>query len=238
MLLPSATLSGARACGSSSTTFDSFILLVIPRQLRDDGEQQPARRGAGDLPHARGRLRPASSTPSRWSSKSSRSPQPTSTTGELTDVLVVSTAWAPYIFPGMGNYSAIRAVRVLRALRTVNRIRRLNGSSARCSPPSPSFTTSLLLPLWDHRRHPLLRQALQPLHRCRRSCPSSPTTMTARSARLTRTVLRVVMNPSVTRPSGHLHDLRNPRRRALPQPAHRRRVYQLQTPILSPSTRR
>ena len=40
----------------------------------------------------------------------------------LLDVLVVSTAWAPYIFPGMGNYSAIRAVRVLRALRTVNRI--------------------------------------------------------------------------------------------------------------------
>ena len=35
---------------------------------------------------------------------------------------VVSTAWAPLLFPGVGNYSAIRAVRVLRALRTVNRI--------------------------------------------------------------------------------------------------------------------
>ena len=40
----------------------------------------------------------------------------------LLDVIVVTTAWAPYIFPHMGNYSAIRAVRVLRALRTVNRI--------------------------------------------------------------------------------------------------------------------
>ena len=40
----------------------------------------------------------------------------------LVDVIVVSTAWAPYLFPGMGNYSAVRAVRVLRALRTVNRI--------------------------------------------------------------------------------------------------------------------
>ena len=38
------------------------------------------------------------------------------------DVVVVSTAWAPYIIPGVGNYSAIRAVRVLRALRTVNRV--------------------------------------------------------------------------------------------------------------------
>ena len=40
----------------------------------------------------------------------------------LLDVVVVSTAWAPYIFPGLGNYGAIRAVRVLRALRTVNRV--------------------------------------------------------------------------------------------------------------------
>ena len=40
----------------------------------------------------------------------------------LLDVVVVSTAWAPYLFPKMGNYSAIRAIRVLRALRTVNRI--------------------------------------------------------------------------------------------------------------------
>ena len=40
----------------------------------------------------------------------------------LLDVTVVSTAWAPYIFPGAGNYTAIRAIRVLRALRTVNRI--------------------------------------------------------------------------------------------------------------------
>ena len=40
----------------------------------------------------------------------------------LLDVVVVTTAWLPYVFPGMGNYSAIRAVRVLRALRTVNRI--------------------------------------------------------------------------------------------------------------------
>jgi hypothetical protein len=40
----------------------------------------------------------------------------------LLDVTVVSTAWAPYVFPGAGNYTAIRAIRVLRALRTVNRI--------------------------------------------------------------------------------------------------------------------
>ena len=40
----------------------------------------------------------------------------------LLDVVVVSTAWLPRIFPTMGNYSAIRAVRVLRALRTVNRL--------------------------------------------------------------------------------------------------------------------
>jgi len=40
----------------------------------------------------------------------------------MLDVTVVSTAWLPYLLPGVGNYSAIRAVRVLRALRTVNRI--------------------------------------------------------------------------------------------------------------------
>ena len=40
----------------------------------------------------------------------------------LLDVTVVTTAWAPLIFPNVGNYSAIRAVRVLRALRTVKRI--------------------------------------------------------------------------------------------------------------------
>eukprot|EP00966_Prymnesium_polylepis_P122727 2837304-Prymnesium_polylepis.1 len=36
----------------------------------------------------------------------------------ILDVVVVSSAWLPYLFPNMGNYSAIRAVRVLRALRT------------------------------------------------------------------------------------------------------------------------
>lgn len=40
----------------------------------------------------------------------------------LLDVTVVTTAWAPLLIPGVGNYSAIRAVRVLRALRTVKRI--------------------------------------------------------------------------------------------------------------------
>ena len=40
----------------------------------------------------------------------------------MLDVVVVTSAWAPYLFPSMGNYSAIRAVRVLRALRTVNRV--------------------------------------------------------------------------------------------------------------------
>ena len=40
----------------------------------------------------------------------------------LLDVSVVTTAWAPLLFPNVGNYSAIRAVRVLRALRTIKRI--------------------------------------------------------------------------------------------------------------------
>ena len=40
----------------------------------------------------------------------------------MLDIVVVTSAWAPYFFPAMGNYSAIRAVRVLRALRTVNRV--------------------------------------------------------------------------------------------------------------------
>ena len=43
----------------------------------------------------------------------------------LLDVTVVMTAWAPYVLPTSGNYSAIRTIRVLRALRTVKRVKSL-----------------------------------------------------------------------------------------------------------------
>ena len=66
----------------------------------------------------------------------------------LIDVVVVSTAWAPYLFPNMGNYSAIRAIRVLRALRTVNRV-----------PSLKKIIQTLLSSIPDVRCHPAGRTA-------------------------------------------------------------------------------
>lgn len=79
----------------------------------------------------------------------------------LLDVTVVTTAWAPILFPGVGNYTAIRAVRVLRALRTVNRI-----------PSLKKIIRTLLSAIPEVRTRPCVTQWQDALFTCSHLLPS------------------------------------------------------------------
>ena len=77
------------------------------------------------------------------------------------DFTVVTMAWAPLIFPGLGNYSAIRAFRVVRALRTVNRVPALRKIIVTLLSSIPQVWVAIV----PCARQPTVRRSHHPTHR-------------------------------------------------------------------------